>query len=122
MESLGILFFCLFLVMAFYIIFLLFLRLWKVFLSRESHEILNRPAFYDFDEKRIRKYFEARGFEIENIKHKPFSFGWIGSRNPIYLVMYIDKSGEIKSVLVKTGFFAGVYLSDNEKLNPSHKD
>ncbi len=100
--------------MAFYIIYTFCVRLWKVFFDREPHEILIRPVFYNFDEKRIRNYFEEREFEIENIKYKPTGYGWIGSKNPIYLVTYIDKSRKLKSVLAKTGFFAGVYISDIE--------
>lgn len=114
MNNFGILSFCIFLLMSFYVIRIFCIRLWKIFLKEESYEIFTRPLFYNFDENRIRKYFKEREIKIENIKYKPVGYGWIGSRNQIYLVKYIDKSGKMKSVLVRTGLFAGVYVSEIE--------
>ena len=72
--------------------------------------------FYYFDERRIIKYFEQRESIVQRIDYKPFLYGWIGSRNPIYSVAYVDKSNNTQSVLVKTGFLAGVYISDTKSV------
>jgi hypothetical protein len=73
-----------------------------------------------FDKARIRSYMEERSHVTLWTKWRPFGHGWLaeshrdGGGNRIYRVCYRDVYGNIHEAWVKTAFFGGVYMSQDE--------
>jgi hypothetical protein len=64
------------------------------------------------DRGRIRKYIEARGGKVIQVKWSPFGPGWFGEKNErIYAVRYMDRSGDEHEAFCKTSMLTGVYFT-----------
>lgn len=116
MRLLGFISCILFLGFAFYSIYVILHRLYRVFVNGEPPKVINKPIFYYFDEKRIKNHFSLKNLEVQSIDYKPFGTGWFFSNGSIYLVKYYNlESQKNYSVYVKTSFYADVYV--HEKVN-----
>lgn len=66
------------------------------------------------DKDRITAYIRERGGRIVSISWAPFGKGWFGEKNDrIYEVVYYDKAGNQHFASCKTGFWSGVYWTED---------
>ncbi|MFN8423122.1 MAG: hypothetical protein U0470_06920 [Anaerolineae bacterium] len=66
------------------------------------------------DGDRVRMYIERRGGRLLSSFWTPFGKGWFGERSDrIYVVRYLDESGDEHEAHCKTSLFTGVYFTED---------
>lgn len=66
------------------------------------------------DRNRIRSYIAAQGGSVLSINWNPLGPGWFGEKDSnIYRVRYRDADGAVREARCKTGFFSGVYFTQD---------
>ena len=69
---------------------------------------------WEVDRERITAYVQERGGRVVSIHWAPFGVGWFGERNDrIYEVVYYDQAGNQHFATCKTGFWSGVYWTED---------
>jgi hypothetical protein len=67
------------------------------------------------DQDRIQEYVEQRGGYLLQLSWDPLGPGWFGDEsNRVYRVRYVSADGATHEAHAKTGFFTGVYFTNDE--------
>jgi len=68
-----------------------------------------------FDGDRVKRYIDEKGWELVDCSWAPFGPGWFGEKDSrIYEILYRDERGSLHRAHVKTSWFSGVYLTNDQ--------
>ena len=73
-----------------------------------------------FDGERVERYVRKQGWELVDRSWNPFGPGWFGEKDSrIYQIIYRDQQGNVHRAHVKTSMLSGVYLTNDQVVQPA---
>lgn len=73
-----------------------------------------------FDGERVERYVKEQGWELVDRSWDPFGPGWFGEKDSrIYQIVYRDQQGNVHRAHVKTSMLSGVYLTNDQIVQPA---
>ena len=91
-----------------------------IFIAFILFALLIRVIAGSLDGERVEAYIQGQGGELLDKSWDPLGPGWFGEKDSrIYQIVYRDKFGNVHKAHVKTSAFSGVYLTNDEILEPA---
>lgn len=91
-----------------------------VFIGFVALAIVVRLFAGSFDGERVERYVRDNGWELVDRSWDPFGPGWFGEKDSrIYQIMYRDRAGNLHRAHVKTSMLGGVYLTNDQIVEPA---